>query len=319
MNTNNMKPLAELTLLDKFLFDCAVSDPQICQLILEISLSRQLSGLKINNSEKVIDCFHDSRSVRLDLLALDTGNTYYDAEMQKKKKYNLPRRSRYYNAQIDVSLLEIGETDFNKLNDVYVIFICPYDLFGENKYRYTFRCRCDENPDLCLDDGSVRVFLNTKGSNDSEVPSELVEFLHYVDSGFLSDAENASAKVSAVDTYIRQLKSNHEIGVKYMDRWYDDLIARKEAMEEGREEGREVGRKEGREEGREEGRRSMLITIIRSMIIDGRTDEDIARLIKTDVRQVAQIHDLFNRYPDEDDIAIAKRDILLTTLTAEKP
>lgn len=222
--------------------------------------------------------------------------------MQKKKKYNLPRRSRYYNAQIDVSLLEIGETDFNKLNDVYVIFICPYDSFGENKYRYTFRCRCDENPDLCLEDGSVRVFLNTKGSNDSEVPAELVEFLHYVDSGFLSDAANAGSKVSAVDTYIRQLKSNHEIGVKYMDRWYDDLIARKEAMEEGRE----------------EGRKSMLITIIRSMIIDGRTDEDIANILKTDIRQVAQIHDLFNRYPEEDDIAIAKRDILLTTLTTEK-
>ena len=28
--------------------------------------------------------------------------------------------------------------------DVYIIFIAPFDLFGEKKYMYTFRMTCDE-------------------------------------------------------------------------------------------------------------------------------------------------------------------------------
>ena len=72
-------------------------------------------------------------------------------------------------------------TNFGKLNDTYVIFICPFDLLGYKKYRYTFRMTCDEVPGMAMDDGAIRIFLNTHGENDEEVTSELVEFLHYVE------------------------------------------------------------------------------------------------------------------------------------------
>ncbi|MDY4922244.1 MAG: hypothetical protein SO117_04305, partial [Frisingicoccus sp.] len=62
-----------------------------------------------------------------------------------------------------MNLLEPGERDFRKLNDVYVIFIAPFDLFGQEKYMYTFRMTCDEVPGLELKDGGVRIFLNTHG------------------------------------------------------------------------------------------------------------------------------------------------------------
>ena len=58
------------------------------------------------------------------------------------------------------------ENDFGKMNDVYVIFIAPFDLFGKNKYMYTFRMTCDEVPGLSMGDGAVRIFLNTHGKND---------------------------------------------------------------------------------------------------------------------------------------------------------
>lgn len=54
-------------------------------------------------------------------------------------KRNLPRRSRLYESHINVSLLEPGETDFNKLNDVYVIAIALLDLWRTGKYRYKKR------------------------------------------------------------------------------------------------------------------------------------------------------------------------------------
>lgn len=64
-------------------------------------------------------------------------------------------------------MLEPGVIDFNLLNGACVIMITPFDLFGLGKYRYTFRERCDEANSLALDDGAVRIFLNTQGKNDS--------------------------------------------------------------------------------------------------------------------------------------------------------
>ena len=48
------------------------------------------------------------------------------------------------------------------------------------KYRYTFRQQCQEEPEALLDDGSMTIFLNTRGENPSEVSPELVKFLMYV-------------------------------------------------------------------------------------------------------------------------------------------
>lgn len=85
--------------------------------------------------------------------------------MQKDNTGNLIRRSRYYQAQLDVSLLEPGSIDFNLLNDSCFIMIAPFDIFGRGLYRYTFEGTCRECPDLKIGDGAVRVFINTKGSN----------------------------------------------------------------------------------------------------------------------------------------------------------
>ena len=41
------------------------------------------------------------------------------------------------------------------MNDVYVIFIAPFDLFGQDKYMYTFQMTCQEIPGLVLNDGAA--------------------------------------------------------------------------------------------------------------------------------------------------------------------
>ena len=71
--------------------------------------------------------------------------------------------------------------DYNRLNTSYIIMIMPFDLFGYKKYVYTFRARCEEEPECLLEDGATRIFLNTRGENDEEVPRELAEFLHYLE------------------------------------------------------------------------------------------------------------------------------------------
>ena len=66
------KPLKELTLLDRFLFDTAMSDPEICRNILSIIFNdRDISNICLGVSEKTQEPYYDSRAVRLDLLAFD--------------------------------------------------------------------------------------------------------------------------------------------------------------------------------------------------------------------------------------------------------
>ncbi len=255
-NNNNKKPvrkpLNKLTLLDRFLFDTAMSDPEICRNILSIIFGdKEVPPIRIGIAEKTEEPYYDSRAVRMDLLAVDENEVIYDAEAQKENrgKRFLLRRSRLYQSAIDVNLLRPGEFDFGKMNDVYVIFIAPFDLFGEDKYCYTFRMVCDEVPELTLDDGSVRIFLNTHGKNDDEVPPGLVEFLHYVENPEQQEDEIQDERVRKLAGQIEMLKNSQEVGVKYMRLWEELEEARREGHDDGFAEGMTKGHASGLAEG----------------------------------------------------------------------
>ena len=250
------KPLKELTLLDRFLFDTAMSNPDICRNILSIIFGdKEVPPIRIGIAEKMEEPYYDSRAVRMDLLAVDENEVIYDAEAQKENKGKrfLLRRSRLYQSAIDVNLLEPGELDFGKMNDVYVIFIAPFDLFGKDKYRYTFRMVCDEVPGLSMDDGAVRIFLNTHGKNDDEVSPGFVEFLHYAENPEQQEREIQDERVRKLAGQIEMLKNSQEVGVKYMRLW--------EELEEARREGHDSGLTEGQEAERLESIRKLMETM----------------------------------------------------------
>ena len=53
---------------------------------------------------------------------------------------------------LDSNLLPPGSVDFNKLNRAFIILIMPFYPFGKGFYKYTFRMKCEECPDLDLQD-----------------------------------------------------------------------------------------------------------------------------------------------------------------------
>lgn len=120
------------------------------------------------------------RQVRLDVVGMDTEHKLYYTEMQKRDTGNLIKRSRYYQAQMDVSLLEPGCIDFNALNDTCFIMIAPFDIFGKGLYRYTFEGVCKECPELRLADGATRIFINTQGTNEQDFSQEFLDFMRYL-------------------------------------------------------------------------------------------------------------------------------------------
>lgn len=229
----SMKMLGEMTLLDRFLFSETMSDPEAYTAALQIILGQDdLRLLTQPQAEKEVKTVPWLRSIRLDIYAIDERGTVYDTEMQAQMNNDLRRRIRYYQGVLDSSLLSPGTRDFNELNDVCVIMIMPFDLFGQDKYVYTFVPCCKEDKNLELDDGAVRIFLNTRGKNDDEISQELKAFLHYVESPDGEFVENSSSdRLKKIHASVNRIKSSEEAGLKFMRQW----IERMDYLAEGRE------------------------------------------------------------------------------------
>lgn len=221
-------------MLDRSLFSEVMSDSEVYAAALQIILGQEeLKLLTLPQAEKEVKTVPWLRAIRLDVYAIDEDGTVYDTEMQAQPNNELRKRSRYYQSLINSSLLSPGTRNFNELKDVCVIMITPFDLFGLNRYFYTFVPSCKEE-ELELGDGAVRIFLNTHGKNDDEITPELREFLHYVEFGDDEFAETCgSDRLKKIHACVNRVKSSEEAGVKFMQKW----IERIEYLEKGREEG----------------------------------------------------------------------------------
>ena len=170
--------------------------------------------------------------------------------MQLRTKPEIGKRVRYYHSQIDMEALLSGQ-EYEKLPDVYVIFICDFDPFGSGRYCYTFQPICEEDHQLVLNDGSTSIFLSTCGKNEEETPESLVQFLKYAGADLpASTEEYEDAFVRQLQESVRRIKGSRRMEEKFMRR--EELL--REERAEGKAEGREAGREEGHALGKEEGR-----------------------------------------------------------------
>ncbi len=153
------KKFEELDLCDPFLFAAALEDEVICRLILEMILGQPVANKSPCRSRFCTVLI--SEAYQLDIYASDEVQVEYDIEMQNEDEHNLPKRSRYYQGEMDITSLKPGE-DFKSLRPCFIIFICTFDPFGKGLYRYTFENKCLET-ELSLGDEVQKIFLNTKG------------------------------------------------------------------------------------------------------------------------------------------------------------
>ncbi len=96
------KPFKELNLLDRFLFDSVMEDKQVCRDVLSICIGIDIPPIKDIQCEKVFELSSNLRAVRLDVFSFDEKDTAYNTEMQKVDTKKLRKRSRYYQAHLDV-------------------------------------------------------------------------------------------------------------------------------------------------------------------------------------------------------------------------
>lgn len=226
----------DLNLCNSFLFAAALEQPEICRLVLEIILGHRVPNVKVHAEHSVL-ISSDFRSVRFDVYASDELQVAYNVEAQNENEGNLPKRSRYYQAEMDAASLKPGD-DFNDLKPGYVIFICTFDPFGMGLYRYTFEERCLEC-ELPLGDETRKIFLNTSGKNDADVPAELVHFLRYMTEStdsYVSEVTEQS--IIQLHERVMALKKQRKLEARFMTG--EELLRQRE------QKGRKTGFAEGK-------------------------------------------------------------------------
>ncbi|MBE5865726.1 MAG: Rpn family recombination-promoting nuclease/putative transposase [Lachnospiraceae bacterium] len=226
----------DLNLSNAYLFAAALEDPEVCRITLQLLLDQEVSSVSVNTEHSLL-YNSDCRSIRLDVYAKDETGTSFNLEMQGENERNLPKRSRYHQAEMDVLSLNPGE-DFSELQPNYVIFICRFDPFGKGLYRYTYRNKCEETGED-LQDGTVKIFFNTQGKNEADISQELLHFLQYIeDSSDICVAQQEDA-VRKIHNRVQTIKRDRTWESRFMR--FEELLQkeRRKGLEEGREEGRE--------------------------------------------------------------------------------
>ena len=271
---NQRKSLKELNLLDKFLFDEAMDDPENVKTMLDIILSQNTNLKHPPQTEKEQRTSIDNRQIRLDVYAIDEDDVIYEVEAQKENTHNLPKRSRLYQGIIDSKLLPPGVVDFNLLNEVLIVLIMPFDLFGYGLYRYTFQMKCQEIPELKLDDGATRIFLNTKGKHPESVSPELIELLKYMEHSTDEVSEACESKrIQEMHRRVCQIRASEKTEVKYMQSWEERIMIKQEGIAEGRI----------------EGEKALLKSLIEKKMAKKYSAEQISAILEVDVSEVENI------------------------------
>lgn len=204
-----IKPLSEQTLMNNYVFSMVMRDPRRIKPLLQAILGLEIRSVRMVEPEKTLKERFEAKGIRLDLYVEDTDGVIYDVVVQTTDEKNLPRRMRYYQGMLDLSFFPAGAF-YDSLRKSFVIFICSFDPFGRSQYLYTFQYRCDQDAGLLFGDDTVKVVVNTKGTQGMISP-ELKEAILYLDREAVTGPYSRE-----LDEAVNELKSNEERGAEYM-------------------------------------------------------------------------------------------------------
>lgn len=230
------KTIDELTLMDDYMFAQVMRNTEYLKPFLELILGFKIISIHLIEPQKTEKEGYDSKAIRLDLYVEDENHVVYNVEVQTSNKKNLPKRMRYYQSVLDVSILAPG-ANYKDLKDTYVIFICNYDPYQKNRYIYTFENLCKEEPNLSFGDGTHKIVVNTKGKTGN-ISDNLLEVIQYLNDGTIS-----GDYCKTLEKAVNDIKSNEERRLEYMNMAIHEMEITDEAYEQGIEQGIEQEQK----------------------------------------------------------------------------
>lgn len=217
----------EQTITNRFMFyKVFTANPDVCKQLLEIILGIKISKIDYPLGEKDFEADADSHAIRVDVYTEDE-NHVYDIEMQTDYEDDLPERSRYYQALMDIDKLKAGEP-YSKLKNSIAIFICTFDPFKKQRAKYVFRNLDINEHETELGDRTEKIFINANEYDKIQNDDELKFLLKY----FVSNkAENSFTNRLA--KCVDEARHNSEWRQTYMTRERFEYYAEKHGYDKG--------------------------------------------------------------------------------------
>ena len=110
----------------------------------------------------------------LDVVAEDSTGRVYNIEVQQADNQDHARRVRYYESMLDTTCLEKG-TSYEKLPELYVIYLSEKDLWRGGKTLYTVEKKLS-GTDIPYDDGVHITYANAEVKDGTEIARTMQYF-----------------------------------------------------------------------------------------------------------------------------------------------
>lgn len=216
------KELKDLNMMDAFLFDALTEKPEdakvIARTIVRRVLGHDLREIMVESQKQFLGLELGQRGIRMDLWVRETETDtegrpvvrLYDIEPNIYED-DLPKRSRYYQATADVKELPTS-SKFKNLPQLIMIWILPYDPFGDDRMLYTVKNMVVENKELVYNDGVVKLFLYTKGKRGGS--EDLKSLLTYFEETTQDNA--VDAELLEIQRIVGTVKRSRETEDRYM-------------------------------------------------------------------------------------------------------
>ena len=205
---------------DDFMTKCFEGDPQYIQFVLRIVLETPDLQVTDVHTQVFIENLLN-RSVRLDVLATDSGGRKINVEIQRADKGAGRKRARYNSSMMDANLLRKSE-DFDKLPETYVVFITEHDVLGKGWPLYKVE-RCILGTSESFDDGSHILYVNGAYRDETPIGKLMHDF---------SCTDPANMYYGVLADRVRFFKESKE-GVAIMCKVMEDM--RNQSLREGEE------------------------------------------------------------------------------------
>lgn len=202
------------------MFSMVFSHKEIAKPFLEAVLGIKIHELKEPEPEKTIEVSPVSKGVRFDVFVKESGPNgetlrSFDIEMQMEDTHEIPKRARYYQAMCDSEALNKGEKYYN-LKELYIIFICPDDIFGKGRAVYRFKNIEADDSKIVMGDLCFKNFYIFKKYHEIAEKATR-EYMEY-----FATNKAISPETENIDKLVKWYQTDNNTRIRYMT-WQEEI------------------------------------------------------------------------------------------------
>lgn len=259
---------------------------------LEGILHKKIINISVRN-EVALDKLHaDNRQMRLDILvdAVDENGLIekINVEMQNKNEYNVRERSYAYASGIIYNSLKIKQ-DYVDIPRTVVIWILGFNLFEDGNYHEIARVKRDfNNQELAQKTEYHYIQLPKFLEQVTEIKNKEEQWLAYISNSLnkkeLEELFKMNRSIEEINKIVDIVMTDDDVWDALNDRILAQNLENLK-MAKAREDGIEQGIEQGIEKGKEEEK----IKIIKAMIANGISIEQISEILKMEISDIKKM------------------------------